>query len=51
MDLAEMNSIDTDRDYRLQQLEDFILDHKSELSVDCLLVSFYLKHQSNELIK
>lgn len=32
--------IDTDREYRLQQLEDFILNHQSELSVDGLLVSF-----------
>jgi len=32
-----MDLIDTDREYRLQQLEDFILNHQSELSVDSLL--------------
>ena len=31
--------IDTDREYRIQQLEEFILNHESELSVDGLLVS------------
>lgn len=37
-----MDYIDNDRDYRLQQLEDFILNHQSELSVDSLLVRINL---------
>lgn len=34
-----MECIDADREYRLQQLEEYILNHQSELSVDGLLVS------------